>query len=129
VPASKKNAPAEVQTQLDDFAAAMDAIDRGDEQSARSLYSFGGMVDLAKIISGIRGEINPDTVTTAMTQVKDYQTFAGPTVTCDGKQWPGRPSSCSHKGIFFEVQQDGSLKPVDPNGFLDLDPSKVPAAA
>jgi branched-chain amino acid transport system substrate-binding protein len=129
VPASKKNAPAEVQTQLDDFAAAMDAIDRGDEQSARSLYSFGGMVDLAKIISGIRGEINPDTVTTAMTQVKDYQTFAGPTVTCDGNQWPGRPSSCSHKGIFFEVQQDGSLKPVDPNGFIDLDPSKVPAAA
>jgi branched-chain amino acid transport system substrate-binding protein len=129
VPASKKNAPAEVQTQLDDFAAAMDAIDRGDEQSARSLYSFGGTVDLAKIIGGIRGEINPDTVTTAMTQVKDYQTFAGPTVTCDGKQWPGRPSSCSHKGIFFEVQQDGSLKPVDPNGFIDLDPSKVPAAA
>ncbi|MCW0213214.1 MAG: ABC transporter substrate-binding protein [Pseudonocardia sp.] len=129
VPASKDHAPAEVKTQLDDFASAMEEIDRGGEQSARSLYSFSGMVDLAKIISGIQGDITPESITTAMKNVKDYQTFAGAKVTCDGKQWPGRPSSCSHQAIFFEVQQDGSLKPVDPNGFIDLDPSKVPGAA
>jgi branched-chain amino acid transport system substrate-binding protein len=129
VPASKQYAPPQVQAQLADFAAAMEAIDRGDQQSARSLYSFAALVDLSKIMSRIQGNITPESVTTAMTQVKDYQTFAGPTVTCDGTAWPGRPSSCSHKGIFFEVQADGSLKPLDPNGFIDLDPSKVPAAA
>jgi branched-chain amino acid transport system substrate-binding protein len=129
VPASKQYAPPDVQKQLDDFADAMEAIDRGDQQSARSLYSFSGMVDTAKIISGIKGDITPDTVTTAFKNVKDYQTFAGAKVTCDGTQWAGRPSSCSHQAIFFEVQPDGSLKPVDPNGFIDLDPSKVPTAA
>jgi branched-chain amino acid transport system substrate-binding protein len=129
VPASKQYAPPEIQKDLDDFAAAMEAIDRGDEQSARSEYSFGGMVDTAKILSTIKGDITPASITTAMTGLKDYQTFAGPKVTCDGNQWAGRPSSCSHKGIFFEVQPDGSLKPIDPNGYIDLDPANVPTAA
>jgi branched-chain amino acid transport system substrate-binding protein len=129
VPASKQYAPPDVQKQLDDFADAMEAIDRGDQQSARSLYSFSGMVDTAKILSGIKGDITPETITTAFKGVKDYQTFAGAKVTCDGTAWAGRPSSCSHQAIFFEVQPDGSLKPVDPNGYIDLDPSKVPTAA
>jgi branched-chain amino acid transport system substrate-binding protein len=129
VPASKQYAPPQVQQELDAFASAMEAIDRGDEQSARSLYSFGGLVDTAKVLSTIQGDITPESITTAMSGLKDFQTFAGPTVTCDGNAWPGRPSSCSHKGIFFEVQPDGSLKPIDPNGFIDLDPSKVPTAA
>jgi len=129
VPASKQYAPPQVQQDLDAFASAMEAIDRGDEQSARSLYSFGGLVDTAKVLSTIQGDITPESVTTAMSGLEDYQTFAGPTVTCDGTAWPGRPSSCSHKGIFFEVQPDGSLKPIDPDGFIDLDPSKVPTAA
>jgi branched-chain amino acid transport system substrate-binding protein len=105
----------------------MDAIDRGDQQSARSLYSFAGMVDMANIMKGIQGPITPDSVTTAMKKVKDLPTFAGSTVTCDGKQWPSRPASCTRQGIFFEVQKDSSLKPVNPAGYIDLDPSKVPA--
>jgi branched-chain amino acid transport system substrate-binding protein len=129
VPASKQYAPADVQKELQDFADAMTAIDRGDQQSARSEYSFGGMVDTAKILSGIKGDITPDSVTTAFKNVKDFQSFAGPKITCDGTQWVGRPSSCSHSGIFFEVQPDGSLKPTDPNGFISLDPSQVPTAA
>ncbi|MCF7549418.1 ABC transporter substrate-binding protein [Pseudonocardia sp. WMMC193] len=128
VPAAKDNAPPEVKQQLEDFAASMEAIDRGDQQSARSLYSFAGMVNLATVLKGIQGEINPETVTAAMKAVKDMPTFAGPTVTCDGQQWANRPASCSHEAIFFEVQADGSMKPVDPNGFIALDPSKMSAA-
>ncbi|MCE3554863.1 ABC transporter substrate-binding protein [Pseudonocardia sp. RS11V-5] len=129
VPESKASAPAEVQKQLGDFDAAMQEIDRGDQQSARSLYSFAGMVNLANVLKGIQGDITPESITDAMKKVKDMPTFAGPPVTCDGKQWAGRPSSCSHQGIFFEVQPDGSMKPVDPNGFIDLDPSKMTAAS
>lgn len=125
VPAAKANAPAEVQRQLDDFAASMEAVDRGNEQSARSLYSFAGMVNLATVMKGIRGDITPASITAAMKAVRDMPTFAGPRVTCDGKQWANRPASCSHKAIFFEVQADGSMKPVDPKGFIDLDPSKM----
>jgi branched-chain amino acid transport system substrate-binding protein len=128
VPASKQYAPPDVQKQLDDFAAAMEEIDRGDEQSARSLYSFAGMVNLANVLKGIQGEITPASVTDAMKNVKDMPTFAGSPVTCDGQQWANRPSSCSHQAIFFEVQPDSSLKPVDPKGYIDLDPSKMSAA-
>ena len=128
VPAAKANAPADVQRQLDDFAASMEAVDRGEEQSARSLYSFAGMVNLANVMKGIQGDIAPESVTAAMKAVKDMPTFAGPPVTCDGRQWANRPASCSHQAIFFEVQPDGSMKPVDPNGFIDLDPSKMSAA-
>ncbi len=56
-----------------------------------------------------------------MQQVKDFPTFLGPKVTCDGEQWPGAPGACSHEGIFFEVQEDGTLKPVNEQGYIDLE--------
>ncbi len=123
VPLAKKHAPPEVQQELTDFAESMEAVGYGDELSARSLYSFAGVVNLARILQGIDGEITNQTVATAMMNVKNFDTFAGPTVTCDGKQWPGKPGACSHKAIFFEVQPDGSLKPVGGEGFIELDPT------
>jgi branched-chain amino acid transport system substrate-binding protein len=128
VPLSKDSAPAEVQKELDEFATAMDEVGYGDELSARSLYSFAVVMNLVKVLSGIDGDITSETVTTAMEGLKDFQTFAGPQVTCDGKQWPGYPSSCSHEAIFFQVGEDGKLTPVYDEGYTELDPSLVPAA-
>jgi branched-chain amino acid transport system substrate-binding protein len=125
VPLSRDHAPAEAQKQLDEFAEAMKAVGYEKEQSARSLYSFAGLIDLAQIIDGISGDITAKSVMDAMTKVKDFQTFLGPKVTCDGKQWPGRPGACSHEGIFFEVQDDGTLAPVNQEGFVDLKPEAV----
>ncbi|NVI89056.1 ABC transporter substrate-binding protein [Actinomadura sp. BRA 177] len=125
VPLSRDHAPAEVQKQLDEFAEAMKAVDYEDEQSARSLYSFAGLINLAKVVQGIDGEITNKAVSTAMQQVKDFPTFLGPKVTCDGEQWPGAPGACSHEGIFFEVQEDGTLKPVNEQGYIDLEPAAV----
>jgi branched-chain amino acid transport system substrate-binding protein len=124
VPGSYDHAPKDVQDELDAFADSMKAVGYEDEQSARSLYSFAGIINLAKIISGIDGEITNTAVTDAMKAVKDFQTFAGPKVTCDGKQWPNRPGACSHQAIFFEVQKDGTLKPTGgSDGYTDLDPA------
>jgi branched-chain amino acid transport system substrate-binding protein len=123
VPLSHDNAPKEVQDQLGQFAAAMKAVGFEKEQSARSLYSFAGIINLSKILSGIKGTITSASVTTAMEGVKDFQTYLGPKVTCDGKQWPGRPGACSHKAIFFQVQSDGTLAPVNKSGYIDLDTS------
>jgi branched-chain amino acid transport system substrate-binding protein len=125
VPASYDHAPAEVQEQLDDFAEAMEAVGYEDEQSARSLYSFAGLINLVNILKDVDGEITTKAVTQAMTEVKDFQTYLGPKVTCDGEQWPGRPGACSHEGIFFEVQEDGTLKPVNDGGYIDLEPQPV----
>jgi branched-chain amino acid transport system substrate-binding protein len=129
VPLSKDSAPAEVQTQLDDFAKAMDQVGYGDQLSARSLYAFAGVVNMVNIMNGMDSqEFTSDSIRTAMEGLKDFQTFAGPQVTCDGKQWPGYPSACSHQAIFFEVQEDGTLKPVNEGGYTELDPSLVPSA-
>ncbi|WP_052060034.1 ABC transporter substrate-binding protein [Rhodococcoides fascians] len=128
VPLSKDAAPQEVQEQLDDYTAAMDAVGRGEELSARSLYSFAGVVNVANILTAAGGDITAASVTEAMKNVKDFPTFAGPTVTCDGQQWPGIESACSKQAIFFEVQEDGTLAPVNEGGYTELDPSLVPAA-
>jgi branched-chain amino acid transport system substrate-binding protein len=63
-----------------------------------------------------------------MQAVKDFKTFLGPEVTCDGQQWPGRPGACSHEAIFFEVQDDGTLAPVNEEGFTELDTAVAEAA-
>lgn len=128
VPESRAHAPKDVQKELDAFAKAMKAVKYEKEQSARSLYSFAGLIDLSKIMSGISGKITNETVKDAMMKVKDFQTFLGPKVTCDGKQWPKRPGACSHEAIFFEVQKDGTLKPTGgSDAFVNLEPDKVAA--
>jgi len=126
VPLSYSHAPEDVQGQLDDFDAAMTEIDKGQELSARSLYSFALVVNMANVLKGIDGEITSDSIVDAMKSLVDFPTFAGPSVTCDGQQWPGLPSSCSREAIFFEVQADGSVKPVDDKVWVELDPSVVP---
>jgi branched-chain amino acid transport system substrate-binding protein len=128
VPRTYDNAPSEVQKELDAFATAMKAVGYEDEQSARSLYSFAGIINLAKILSDVDGEITAESVGTAMKGVKDFKTFLGPEVTCDGQQWPGRPGACSHEAIFFEVQDDGTLAPVNEEGYTELDTAVAQAA-
>ncbi|MGY1810969.1 ABC transporter substrate-binding protein [Blastococcus sp. SYSU D00669] len=123
VPLSYDNAPAEVQEELDAFSNAMEQVGYEDELSARSLYSFAGLVNLANILNDLDGEITAESVNTAMQAVADFKTFLGPEVTCDGEQWPGRPGACSHEAIFFQVQDDGTLAPVDEDGFIELDTS------
>ncbi|MGD9987292.1 ABC transporter substrate-binding protein [Pseudonocardia sp.] len=125
LPASRPHAPAAVQQQLDDFASSMKEVNRETEQSARSLYSFAGMINLANVLKTVQGDFTPESVTTALKAVKDMPSFAGPAITCDGQQWPGRPSACSKKAIFFNVQPDGSLAPVNPDGFIELDPKAL----
>ncbi|WP_167736505.1 ABC transporter substrate-binding protein [Nocardioides sp. 1609] len=125
VPKSYDNAPEEIQTQLDEFSEAMEAVGYEDELSARSLYSFAGIINLATILNDIDGDITNTSVDEAMKSLKDFQTYLGPKVTCDGEQWPGRPGACSSEGIFFEVQDDGTLAPVDENGYVALEPEKA----
>ena len=127
VPKSRDSAPPHVQAELTDFATAMESIGRGDELSARSLYAFAGVVNVARILTAAGGEITAAAVTAAMKAVRDFPTFAGPDITCDGQQWPGMASACSRQAIYFEVQKDGTLDPVNEGGYTALDPSLVPA--
>ncbi len=129
VPLAKDSAPAEVQEQLDTFAEAMEAVGYGDELSSRSIYTFAAIVNIAQVLSKTDGEITASAVTDAFKALKDFPTFAGPTVTCDGQQWPGVATTCNAQAIFFEVQGDGTLRSVDEGGYIDLDPSLVPTTS
>ncbi|MBE1535885.1 ABC transporter substrate-binding protein [Actinomadura algeriensis] len=129
VPLAKEHAPEKVVRQLDDFAGAMKSVGYEDELSARSLYAFAGVVNMVGVMEGMQGApITAASVTAAMKGLKDFETFAGPAVTCDGKAWPGLPSACSRQAIFFEVRKDGTLAPVHEGGYIELDPSVVPAS-
>jgi branched-chain amino acid transport system substrate-binding protein len=127
--ASREHAPDTVKKQLDDFKKSMEATGKGDQLSTRAIYAFAGVVNTAKAIGSIKGDVTAASVTEAMKGLKDFPTFAGPTVTCDGKVWPGLPTACSKQAIFFQVQADGSLKPVDDSGYVDLDLSVLPSSS
>lgn len=127
--AARGHAPDGVAQQLDDFQKSMEATGRGDQLSTRAIYAFAGVVNTANAIATIDGDVTAATVTEAMKALKDFPTFAGPTVTCDGKTWPGLPTACSKQAIFFEVQADGTLKSVKDDGYVDLDLSLVPGSA
>lgn len=129
VPLSRDHAPKEVADQLDAFAEAMKQVGYEKEQSARSLYSFAGVINMVNVMKTMKGPaINAKAITTAMKGLKDFKTFAGPAVTCDGKAWPTLPAGCSRSAIFFEVRKDGTLAPVKQGGYTELDPSVLPAS-
>ncbi|GAA1746494.1 ABC transporter substrate-binding protein [Aeromicrobium alkaliterrae] len=128
VPLSKDNAPDKIAEQLDIFESSMEEVGYGEELSARSLYSFAGVINMVNVMETIDGDITKESIVEAMKGLVDFETFAGPTVTCDGEQWTGLPTSCSRQAIFFEVQDDGTLAPVNDTetGYIELDPSLVP---
>ena len=130
VPLSKDNAPEQIADQLEIFEKSMEEVGYGEELSARSLYSFAGVINMVNVMETIDGDITKESIGEAMKGLVDFETFAGPTVTCDGEQWTGLPTSCSRQAIFFEVQDDGTLAPVNDSedGYSELDPSLVPTA-
>ncbi|MEU5840332.1 ABC transporter substrate-binding protein [Rhodococcus sp. NPDC047139] len=129
VPLAKEAAPEEVRRQLEEFEQAMDAVGYGDQASSRSLYTFAALVNIAKILSeNGSDDVTSESVIDAFSSLRDFPTFAGPNATCDGQQWPGIATTCNAQAIFFEVQEDGTLQPVDEAGYMDLDPSLMPAS-
>lgn len=129
LPLTRDAAPATVQEQLGAFEKAMNAVGYGKELSSRSINAFASVVNIAQILSDAGGEVTAAAVTEAFKGVKDFPTFAGPTVTCDGQQWPGVATTCNAQAIFLEVQQDGKLHPINEGGYVDLDLSIMPASS
>lgn len=127
LPQAKDNAPAEQKKQLEDFAAAMEAVGETDLDGARAIYAFTSAVTLAQALSEVSGDVTPQSATQAIESIKDLSMFLGPKVTCDGAQWPGVATACSNQSIWFTVQEDGSYKPGDAAGFVDVSPTVIDA--
>lgn len=122
LPQSLPHAPAEVQEELEDYNEAIAAVGYEGVTSSRAVYSFTSIVTLAQILNAAgTTDFTAETIAKTIGEVKDFPTFMGPTITCDGQQFPGSPSACANVGIFFTVQEDGSYMPGVPEGYAPLD--------
>jgi branched-chain amino acid transport system substrate-binding protein len=122
LPPSESHAPETVQKQLTDLKKALAAVGSDDPASSRTVYAFTSLVNLVQILNdqGVT-DVSTANVVSAIQATKDAPSFLGPSMTCDGKAFPGYPTACANEGIFFTVQEDGSYEPGDPNGFVPLD--------
>lgn len=124
-PAMSKYLPAKLQKDVKVMDEATKGID-SDKKGFFTYEDFATMMDFVRITSKLK-TIDKTTVMAALKGLKDYQGFAGPTLTCGGTVFPGT-SACSNKLILSVSNGDGTLKPTgtDEGGFTAVDPSLVP---
>lgn len=110
-PADPDSAPPAKQDDLAAYAAAMEDAGHEDLVVSNASMSFGDVVNLARIMSTIEGDIDGTAVSKALMDTKDFESFAGPTITCDHTVLEGN-SACHAGLLFLQVQDDGSVQTV-----------------
>ena len=118
-PADMASAPADERDELEEYAAAMQTYGHGDLVPGNAVITFGDLVNLQRILSTVEGPIDGAAVKAALDGTKDFDSFAGPNITCDHTVMPGN-SACHTGLLFFEVQEDGSVATTT-DDFLDVD--------
>ena len=116
-PGDPDSAPADKQADLAAYTAAMEAAGHDDLVVGNASMSFGDVVNLATIMSTIKGDIDGPAVSKALMGTKGFESFAGPTITCDHTALEGN-SACHTGLLFFQVQDDGSVAAVT-DDFID----------
>lgn len=102
-------APADKKKELEEFENVMKAAGHKDLVAGNALMTFADMLTLRSVLSTISGPIDGKTIATALMGTKNANSFAGPRITCDKTVMPGN-SACHAGLLFFEVQNDGSIK-------------------
>jgi branched-chain amino acid transport system substrate-binding protein len=72
---------------------------------------------LAEIMKTTKDPQSGASVAQSLSAVKDFQSFLGSKLTCDGKQWPNS-SACTSALVLLQAQDDASLKPITPNNSM-----------
>lgn len=116
-PAAIDDAPDAKADEVQSYLDAMAAADSTDSVSAASQGTFEGVVDVARILDGIDGEITAASVTAALSGLTDFDTFMGQTLSCTRPPFSGQ-SGCGTAFIMYEVNEDGELHPYY-DGFVD----------
>ncbi|MEU6091721.1 ABC transporter substrate-binding protein [Streptomyces sp. NPDC047085] len=121
-----ESAPAAKQKEIKVFEKGMKAAGKPDTLNVFAEAPFSDAVNLARILSTIKGEITGPAVLDALKKTKDFDLFLGPVVTCDGTAWPGQ-SNCGNSILFYENQPEGGVKVVS-DGYLRLTPADLAPA-
>jgi branched-chain amino acid transport system substrate-binding protein len=96
----------------------MRAAGHEDLIGGNAIISFADMINLSRIMATIAGTIDGPAVAGALDATSNFDSYAGPTISCDGTVMPGN-SACSTDLLFFQVQDDGSVQAVT-DDFVDV---------
>ena len=110
-PQSENYAPDDAKVVIDEYVAAMDAADKGDEVIGLSYGGYAAMQQVAGVLSTIEGDLTAETVLAAMKVMKDAPNPLGEPITCDPRPQPGF-SGCTAGWLFLQQQPDGTAKPI-----------------
>src|ERR687898_265309 len=105
------SAPADKRAELEEYAAVMRAAGHEDLIAGNAIITFADMINLSRILATIDGPIDGPAAAAALRATKDFDSYAGPTISCDHTVIPGN-SACSTDLLFFQVQDDGSVEAV-----------------
>jgi branched-chain amino acid transport system substrate-binding protein len=117
-PGDIDSAPAAKQAELEEYGAVMRAAGHEDLIGGNAIISFADMINLSRIMATIAGTIDGPAVAGALDATTNFDSYAGPTIFCDGTVMPGN-SACSTDLLFFQVQDDGSVQAVT-DDFVDV---------
>src|SRR5215207_4828105 len=108
-PGDLESAPAAKQEELSEYAAVMTDAGHEDLVGGNAVITFADLINLTRIMGTIDGTVDGAAVTEALRSARDFDSFAGPTIACDHTAIPGN-SACSTDLLFFQVQEDGTVK-------------------
>ena len=110
-PGDLDSAPAGKQAELEEYGAVMRDAGHEDLIGGNAIISFADLINLTRIMATIDGPVDGTSVGGALRATTGFDSYAGPTISCDRSVLPGN-SACSTDLLFFQVQDDGSVAAV-----------------
>jgi branched-chain amino acid transport system substrate-binding protein len=110
-PGDLDSAPAAKQAELEEYGAVMRDAGHEDLIAGNAVISFADLINLTRIMATIDGPIEGTSVAGALRATTDFDSYVGPTISCDRSVLPGN-SACSTGLLFFQVQDDGSVEAI-----------------
>jgi branched-chain amino acid transport system substrate-binding protein len=116
-PSDLATPPPDKQAQLKQYIEIMTAAGQDKFINGFAWDFFSDTWNLAAALGRTDGDMTPASATDALRSTKNFDSYMGPTVTCDHTAWPGR-SACGNKVLLYEVQNGGTQKALT-NQFID----------
>lgn len=110
-PGDIESAPAAKRAELEEYGAVMRAAGHEDLIAGNAIISFADLINLTRIMATIDGPVDGAAVAAALRATTNFDSYAGPTISCDRSVLPDN-SACSTDLLFFQVQDDGAVKAV-----------------
>jgi branched-chain amino acid transport system substrate-binding protein len=126
-PATKQYAPAQIQTNLGIYTAAMAADGQSKDDEGFASAAFSSIMELAAVLKTIPSTtpITPASVKTALAGDTDSPGFLGSDLHCANHPLPTETSACRSDILVFKIVKDSNgaiVKQLIGTGFQDVSP-------